>query len=110
MSHRGTHGQMQDSPATERRADLRAERAAECWRVPLIVAALLALPTIIVQESDLEGPGRSSPWSWTGASGVCLRPFGHHAHLGSEPAALVDPESSGLADSGVHSTFLAGDA
>lgn len=56
MSTGGRNGQMQDSPETERRADLRAERAAEWLRVPLIVAALLALPTIIVQESDL---GRS---------------------------------------------------
>jgi voltage-gated potassium channel len=56
MSTGGRNGQMQDSPATERRTDLRAERASEWLRVPLIVAALLALPTIIVQESDL---GRS---------------------------------------------------
>jgi voltage-gated potassium channel len=55
MSTGGRNGQTQDSPATERRADLRAERAAEWLRVPLIVAALLAIPTIIVQESDLGG-------------------------------------------------------
>jgi voltage-gated potassium channel len=32
---------------------MRAERAAKWLQVPLIVAALLAIPTIIVQESDL---------------------------------------------------------
>src|SRR5215210_6036081 len=52
---RGRRVQAQDGPAVEAQAALRAERAAEWLRVPLIVAAVLAIPTIIVQESDLGG-------------------------------------------------------
>ena len=48
---RGMH--TQGSATTETQAALRAERVARLLRVPLIVAALLAIPTIIVQESDL---------------------------------------------------------
>ena len=47
--------QAQGEPTAETQAALRAERVAGWLRVPLIVAALLAIPTIIVQESDLEG-------------------------------------------------------
>jgi voltage-gated potassium channel len=47
--------QAQDDPTTETQAAQRAERVAGWLRVPLIVAALLAIPTIIVQESDLGG-------------------------------------------------------
>lgn len=36
-------------------AALRAERVARGLRAPLIVAALLAIPTIVVQESSLGG-------------------------------------------------------
>ena len=46
---------MQGEPTAETQAALRAERVAGWLRVPLIVAALLAIPTIIVQESDLGG-------------------------------------------------------
>jgi len=42
--------QAQDGSAAQ--ATLRAERTAEWLRVPLIVAALLTIPIIIVQESD----------------------------------------------------------
>jgi voltage-gated potassium channel len=45
--------QAQGDPTAETQAVLRAERATEWLRVPLIVAALLAIPTIIVQESNL---------------------------------------------------------
>ena len=55
----------------ETQAALRAERVAR-WLRLLIVAALLAIPTIIV-ESDLGGFWRFSPKSWTGASGRCSR-------------------------------------
>jgi voltage-gated potassium channel len=48
----GRKGQTQDGQATETRAALRAERVARWLQVPLIVAALLAIPTIFVQESD----------------------------------------------------------
>jgi voltage-gated potassium channel len=52
----GGHGvHTQGSTATETQAALRAERAARRLRVPLIVAALLAIPTIILQEFDLGG-------------------------------------------------------
>ena len=47
--------QAQGDPTTETQAASRAERVATWLRVPLIVAALLAIPTIIVQESDLGG-------------------------------------------------------
>ncbi|MDQ4064053.1 MAG: potassium channel family protein [Actinomycetota bacterium] len=52
---RGRRVQAQGDPTAETQAALRAERAAGWLRVPLIVAALLAIPTIIVQESDLGG-------------------------------------------------------
>jgi voltage-gated potassium channel len=42
-------------PTAETQAASRAERVAKWLQVPLIVAALLAIPTIIVQESDLGG-------------------------------------------------------
>ncbi len=45
--------QTQDDPTEETQAALRAERVAGWLRAPLIVAALLAIPTIIVQESNL---------------------------------------------------------
>jgi len=51
----GDRGQTQDSQAAGTRAALRAERVAKWLQVPLIVAALLAIPTIIVQESELGG-------------------------------------------------------
>ena len=47
--------QAQGDPTTETQAASRAERVATWLRVPLIVAALLAIPTIIVQESNLGG-------------------------------------------------------
>jgi hypothetical protein len=47
--------QAQGESTTETQAALRAERVAGWLRVPLIVAALLAIPTIIVQESELGG-------------------------------------------------------
>jgi voltage-gated potassium channel len=49
---RGRRVQTQGEPAAETQATLRAERAARRLRAPLIVAALLAIPTIIVQESN----------------------------------------------------------
>ena len=49
----GRRGHTQDSQAAGTQAVLRAERVARWLQVPLIVAALLAIPTIIVQESDL---------------------------------------------------------
>ncbi|HEY6714253.1 MAG TPA: potassium channel family protein [Rubrobacter sp.] len=42
-------------PTAETQAASRAERVAKWLQVPLIAAALLAIPTIIVQESDLGG-------------------------------------------------------
>jgi len=45
---------VQGGTAAQTQAALRAERAAGWLRVPLIIAALLAIPTIIVQESNLE--------------------------------------------------------
>src|ERR687890_1955649 len=47
--------QAQGESTGETQAALRAERVSGWLRVPLIVAALLAIPTIIVQESDLGG-------------------------------------------------------
>jgi voltage-gated potassium channel len=47
--------QAQANPAAETQAASHAERVAKWLRVPLIVAALLAIPTIVVQESDLGG-------------------------------------------------------
>src|SRR5215217_471397 len=52
---RGRRMQTQGDPTTETQAAQRAERVAGWLRVPLIVAALMAIPTIIVQESDLGG-------------------------------------------------------
>jgi voltage-gated potassium channel len=52
---RGRRTQAQGEPMAETQAALRAERVARWLRLPLIVAALLAIPTIIVQESDLGG-------------------------------------------------------
>jgi hypothetical protein len=66
--------QAQGESTAETQAALRAERVAGWLRVPLIVAALLAIPTIIVQESGPGDSGRFSPRSWTGASGRCSRP------------------------------------
>src|SRR5215210_7071683 len=50
---RGRRMQAQGDPPTETQAASRAERVEGRLRVPLIVAALLAIPTIVVQESDL---------------------------------------------------------
>ncbi len=48
----------QGDPTTETQAAQCVERMTKWLRVPLIVAALLAIPTIIVQESDpVERPG-----------------------------------------------------
>jgi voltage-gated potassium channel len=44
---------MQDNTSRDTQATARAERAARRLQTPLIVAALLAIPTIVVQESDL---------------------------------------------------------
>ena len=52
---RGRRTQAQVEPTAETQAALRAERVARWLRTPLIVAALLAIPTIIVQESDWGG-------------------------------------------------------
>jgi voltage-gated potassium channel len=49
---RGRMTQAQDDPTTETQAARRAERVAGWLQVPLIVAAVLAIPTIVVQESD----------------------------------------------------------
>ncbi len=51
----GRRVQTRSSPATGTEATLRGERVAGWLRVPLIVAALLAIPVIVVQESDLGG-------------------------------------------------------
>jgi voltage-gated potassium channel len=52
----------QDDISRRTQGDSRAERTARWMRTPLIVAALLAIPTIIVQEADL---GRA--WEILGA-------------------------------------------
>ena len=52
---RGRRVQAQGDPTAETYAASRAERVAKWLRVPLIVAAMMAIPTIIVQESDLGG-------------------------------------------------------
>jgi voltage-gated potassium channel len=52
---RGRRTQAQGEPPAETQAALRVERVAKWLRMPLIVAAVLAIPTIIVQESDLQG-------------------------------------------------------
>ena len=52
---RGRRMQAQDNPTAETQAASRAERVAKWLRVPLIVAALLAIPTIVVQETDIGG-------------------------------------------------------
>lgn len=44
--------QAQDGTTAQSQADLRAERISRRLEVPLIIAALLAIPTIIVQESN----------------------------------------------------------
>ena len=49
---RGRMTQAQDDPTAETQAARRAERVAGWLQVPLIVAAVLAIPTIVVQESD----------------------------------------------------------
>lgn len=51
----GSGLQAQDNPATKSQATLRAERIARRLEVPLIVAALLAIPTIVVQELNFGG-------------------------------------------------------
>jgi voltage-gated potassium channel len=45
----------QGEPTAETQAASRAERVARRLQAPLIVAALLAIPTIVVQESDIGG-------------------------------------------------------
>jgi voltage-gated potassium channel len=50
---RGRRTQAQGEPTAETQSALRADRVAGRLQVPLIVAALLAIPTIVVQESDL---------------------------------------------------------
>jgi voltage-gated potassium channel len=50
---RGRRVQVEGDPTAETQAARRAERVAKWLRVPLIMAALLAIPTIVVQESDL---------------------------------------------------------
>ena len=52
---RGRRIQTHGDPTTETQAASRSERVGKWLRVPLIFAALLAIPTIIVQESDLGG-------------------------------------------------------
>ena len=52
---RGRETQAQGEPTAQTQAARRAERVAEWLRTPLIIAALLAIPTIIVQESALGG-------------------------------------------------------
>src|SRR5918996_1882461 len=52
---RGRRMQAQGESTTETQAALRSDLVAGWLRVPLIVAALLAIPTIIVQESELGG-------------------------------------------------------
>lgn len=51
----GSGLQAQDDPTEKTRAALRAERIARRLEVPLIIAALLAISTIIVQESNFGG-------------------------------------------------------
>ena len=50
---RGRRMQAHDDPTAETRAARRAERVAGWLQGPLVVAALLVIPTIVVQESDL---------------------------------------------------------
>lgn len=45
----------EDSHTIRTDATSRSERATRWFRMPLIVAALLAIPVIVVQESDLDG-------------------------------------------------------
>ncbi len=52
---RGRGMQAQDGSTAKMQAALRAERMARRLEIPLIIAALLAIPTIIVQESNLGG-------------------------------------------------------
>lgn len=52
----GRRVQMSSSPTTETEAPQQGSERVTGWlRVPLIVAALLAIPVIVVQESDLGG-------------------------------------------------------
>ena len=50
---RGRRMQAQGDPTAETQAASRAERVANRLQMPLIVAALLAIPTIILQETDI---------------------------------------------------------
>ncbi len=52
---RGRRVQAQGDATAETQAASRAERVAGWLQVPLIIAALLAIPTIIVQETDIRG-------------------------------------------------------
>ena len=52
---RGRRTQAQGEPMAETQAALRAELVAKWLRMPLIIAALLAIPAIIMQESALGG-------------------------------------------------------
>ncbi len=52
---RGRGMQAQDGSTAKMQAALRAERMARRLEIPLIIAALLAIPTIIVQESNFGG-------------------------------------------------------
>src|ERR671910_3593450 len=52
---RGRSMQAQDDPTAQTQAASRSDRASKWLRVPLIVAALLAIPTIVVQETDIGG-------------------------------------------------------
>jgi voltage-gated potassium channel len=63
MSTGGRGNGTQEDTSRRTQAPSRAERTARWMRTPLIVAALLAIPTIIVQESDL---GRA--WEVLGAA------------------------------------------
>ncbi len=51
----GGRAQTGTSPTTGAEATFASERVAGWLRVPLIVAALLAIPVIVVQESNVEG-------------------------------------------------------
>src|SRR5215212_5874251 len=98
---RGRRVQAQGDPTAEAHAASRAERVAKWLRVPLIVAALLAIPTIIVQESDLGILGDSRRGPGLVHLGDVRGQPGHYALYRSTPA-LVDRESSGRAHSGIY--------
>ena len=88
---RGRRVQAQAEPAAETQAASRAERVAKWLQVPMIVAALLAIPTIIVQESDLGGVlGDHRRGRGLVHLGDVRGQPGHHALSGPGPAALVD--------------------